>query len=151
MFSPAELFDAITQEFGHSRAVEVDVLSKAIQPLVRSKSVAGLLYAEFRNAAVHGIKVELDEGRFFTEPKPFWRPLYSVYYPESMLLSFSGPFLVRLLRDCLRTLREAWIAKGKVPPDVHWHLFGNRIDEVRLLDIDLLPAARSLRIQRTRN
>jgi hypothetical protein len=145
------LTEAVEREFKHSRTVEVDKLSKAIQPLLRSKAVAGLLYENFRNAAVHGIKVELDESRFFAEPRPFWQPLYSEYYPPFMTLKFSGPFLLKLLRNCLRTLREAWLAKGKVPPDVHWHLFGYGLDKLHLLDADLLPEARSLRIQRYRS
>lgn len=151
MLKPNALTDAIESEFRNSRAVEVDKLLKAIQTLLQSKSVAGLLYQDFRNAAVHGVKVEFDEDQFFSEPGPFWQSLYSVYYPSSISLKFSGSFLLTLLRDCLGTLRQAWLAKGKIPPDVHWYLFGNRLDEIHLLDTDLLPQVRSLRIQRSRS
>jgi len=142
------LTKAIRHEFRHSRPIEIDKLSKAIQPLLRSKTVAELLYENFRNAAVHGIKVDLDENRFFHEQRPYWQPLYSEYYPPFMFLKFSGPFLLKLLGNCLRTLRAAWSVKGRIPPDAHWHLFGYGLDEIHQIDETLLPKVRSLRVQR---
>jgi hypothetical protein len=146
----AALTGAIEQEFKRSRSVEADKLSNAVQPLLRSKTIAALLYENFRNAAVHGVKVDLDEGRFFREQQLHWEPLYSEYYPPFMFVKFSGPFLLSLLRNCLRTVREAWIAKGKIPPDVYWHVFGVSYEELNLLDQNLLPQTRSLRFQRIR-
>ena len=98
------LVDAIEQEFKHSRTVEFEKLSNAVPLLLRSKSVVGCYMGNFRNAAVHGIKVELDKACFFSEQRPYWQPLYSEYYPPFMTLKFSAPFLLTLLRNSLKTL-----------------------------------------------
>lgn len=148
---PGVLVEAFRSEFRKSRTVDAEKLPNAIQPLLRSKTVAALLYENFRNAAVHGVKVEFDERRFFTEPRPFWQPLYSEYYPPFMSLKFSANFLLTLLRNCMRTVRESWVARGRVPPDVHWHLFGSGWDKLRLLDAEQLPEPRTLRVQRNRS
>jgi len=141
---------AIEEEFKRSRTIEIEKVSTAIQPLLQSQTMAGLLYGNFRNAAIHGVKVNLEERQFFGEAQPYWQPLYSEYYPPFMSVKFPGPFLLRLLRNCIGSLRATWIAKGKVPTEAHCHIFGFGLDELGMLDRTLLPTPTTLRIQRSR-
>ncbi len=147
---PGALKAAIEEEFKRSRTIETEKLSAAIQPLLQSKTIAGLLYGNFRNGAIHGVKVNFDETKFFGELQPYWQPLYSEYYPPFMSVKFPAPFLLNLLRKCIESLRASWIAKGNVPPEAHWHIFGSGMDELQLLDRTLLPEPTTLRIQRHR-
>lgn len=148
---PGVVVRIIETEFTNSHELEAGKLSAAFLPFLRSKTIAVLLYENYRNAAVHGIKVNLDERRFFREQRLYWQPLYSEDYPPFMFLKFSGPFLLTLLRNCLRTLREAWSAKGRIPPDAHYHLYGYGLDEINVLDSSLLPVPRNLGFQRQRS
>jgi hypothetical protein len=146
----AALTAAIEDEFKHSRTIKIDKLSTAIRPLLQSKNIAGILYGNFRNAAIHGVKVEFNEPQFFGEAQPYWQPLLSEFYPPFMFVKFPAAFLLKLLRNCIGSLRATWIAKGTVPPDVHWHIFGSGLDEIRMLDRTLLTVPINLRIQRSR-
>ena len=146
-----ELSNAIKNEFQGSRVVDSTLMTKAVQPLLSSKMVGGLLYENFRNQSIHGITVQLDEARFFREPRPFWQPLYSERYPPFLMLKFPAPFLLTLLQNSINTLKGAWCSRGKVPPEVHWHLFGYGLDRLEYLDSSLLPEVRSLRFQRNRS
>lgn len=139
---------ALQRDFTRSRIVEPNALVKAVRPLLRSVTVSELLYRNFRNQAVHGIEVRLDEKRFFREQIPYWQHLYSDYYGSFMLLNFPAPFLLSLLRNCLTTLRRALLEKGTVPPDIHWCLFGHDLGQLHLLDRDRLPESSTLRLQR---
>lgn len=65
-----------------------------------------------------------------------------------MLMMFPAPFLLELLRNCLTTLKHAMLARGRVPPGVHWQLFGYDLDKLHLLDRSLLSGPRMLGVQR---
>lgn len=147
---PSALTRIIEDDLKRSREYEADKVSKAIQSLLRSKTIAALLYQNFRNEAVHGVKVDLDERRFFRDQRPYWQLLYSEYYPPFMFIKFSGPFLLSLLRNCLNTLREKWSANGMIPPDVHSYLFHYGLDEIHLLDSSLIPTPLNIGLQRQR-
>jgi hypothetical protein len=147
---PKTITDALTEEFKHSRDLEVrQGVERAIQPLLRTMTVAALLYENFRNPAVHGLKVELDESTFFQSKQPHWRPLYSEHYPPFMFIKFPGPFLLELLRNCMRTVKHEMLAKGKLPPDAHFHVFGTNMGgSTEFLDSELLPKPYGLKFQR---
>jgi hypothetical protein len=134
-----------------SRAVKPESLGRALQPLLDSVTVADLPYLRVRNGTIHGIEVNVDENRFFTEKCPYWHHLHSEYYGSFMLLQFPAQFLLELLQNSLETIRRAMLARGLVPPDVHWHLFGDdHLDTLKFLDMSLLPQTLTLGIQRAR-
>ena len=122
---PGEVIAAFEAEFRRSVDAELrQNLKTAFQPLLDKKTVAAILYDRFRNSAVHGVRVDLDEMNFFAAQEPYWKPLYSEYYPSFRFLMFPAAFLVKLLRNCLGTVRQHLAATQKLPPDVHFHIFG---------------------------
>ena len=122
-------------------------IGEAVQPLLERETIAGLLYSGFRNNAVHGARVELEEAMFFRASEPYWQPMYSEFYPPFMTVKFPGPFLLELLRNCLRTLKGRMLATRKLPPDVHFHVFGSGVSDLQFLDESLLPKASKGRFQ----
>lgn len=146
---PKAIVEKLVADCGRSRDVDLRKnLPTAIQPLLDTKTVAGLLYENFRNNAVHGVKVQFDDATFFRAKGPYWEPLHSDYYPPFMFIKFSGPFLLQLLRNCTKTLKQKMLATGKLPPDVHFHAFGfDSGADLKFLNSDLLPKPASVRLQ----
>jgi hypothetical protein len=145
---PKAVMDKIRREFSRSRDVELrDNLEGAIRPLLEAKTIGTLLYGNFRNGAVHGLKVQFDENTFFKGQKPYWEPLHSKYYPPFMFVKFPGPFLLDLLRNCTKTLKQKMLAMGKLPPDVHFHAFGPGTNDLQFLDESLLPKSGRIKLQ----
>jgi len=135
-------------EFQKSKDTELlQKLEEALQPILEAKTLAGLLYEKFRNSAIHGAWVEIDEETFFRARQPYWEPLYSPYYPPFMFVKFPAPFLVELILNCMKTLKEKMLATGKLPPDVHYHAFGPGADDLQFLDEELLPKSTGVRHQ----
>ena len=147
---PKVIIDKMKAAFQGQKDTELQgKLEVALQPLLDSKTVAGLLYQNFRNAAVHGVKIEFDEATFFQAQRPYWEPLCSEYYPPFLFVNFPGPFLIELLRNCVRTLRQKMLETEKLPPDVHLHTFGFDPNEyLSFLDEELLPKGRYLSFQK---
>ncbi len=145
---PKVVMAALNAEFRRSRDSDLkDNLEEAFRPILENKTVANILYENFRNNAVHGVKVEVDDTVFFRTSKPYWQPLYSEYYPPFSFIKFPAPFLIELLRNCLRTSHRKMLTTGKLPPDVHYHAFGAGMDNLQFLDDELLPKGRDLRFQ----
>ena len=136
---PKSIAAKLEAEFRSSRDRDISgQIGEAIQPLLERQTVAGLLYSGFRNNAVHGAKVEFEETTFFRASQPYWQPMYPDYYPPFMTIKFPGRFLLDVLHNCLRTLKGKMLATGKLPPDVHFHVFGPGGSEVGFLDHALL-------------
>lgn len=76
-------------------------LGPAIEPLLQRKTLAAILYENFRNAAIHGLKVPFNEIPFFRAREPYWESLYADYYPPFLFVKFPGRFLVEVLRNCI--------------------------------------------------
>jgi hypothetical protein len=105
--SPSSIVAKLEAEFNGSRDAELsEHLAEAIRPLLERETVAGLLYSGFRNNAVHGLKVQLEEERFFRATAPYWEPMYSEYYPPFMTIRFPAPFILALLRNSVGTLKK---------------------------------------------
>lgn len=144
-----KVISTIHAAFAHSRDLEVrEKIAEAVRPLVESKTVAALLYEKFRNEAVHSSQVPIDENQFFSAQTPYWKRLYSEYYPSFSLIEFPARFLTEVLRNCLKTLGQHMLATGKLPPDVHSHAFGFGLDHLQFLDTDLLPDIVRLKFRR---
>ncbi len=85
---PRVVADALEAAFRRSRDPELrQNLVTAFQPLLDKMTVSAILYEKFRNNAVHGVKVEVDEAKFFTADEPFSQPFYSECYPPFLLSS----------------------------------------------------------------
>jgi hypothetical protein len=125
-----------------------DNLCKALIPLLRNKKVGAILYERFRSESIHGATVLLDTKKFFTETEVYWKALYSEYYGAFEIIEFPAQFLLLLLEQCVSTYRSALLAKGKVPPAVHFYVFGDDMfTELNLLDTDLLPEGGDVRFR----
>jgi hypothetical protein len=145
---PAAIVATLRAEFQGSKDAEIlQNLGTAIQPLLATMTLAGILYDKFRNNAVHGIKVEIDEARFFTEREPFWQALYSEYYPPFLLVKFPAAYLVEMIQKCVATLRRKFLAAGKLPPDVHSLAVGYSLDQLDLLDTEMVADGTDLHLQ----
>lgn len=137
---PALVTARLTRAFEKSKDKELSKnLHDALQPLLESKTLAGILYEKSRNTAVHEAWVEFEEAAFFSAERPFWEPLYSPYYPPFLLVRFPARFLLEMLFNCMMTMKHKMLATGKLPPDVHYHVFGPHDDDVEFLDEELLP------------
>jgi hypothetical protein len=149
MGKPRSIMQALESEFQHPRDSDISPhLKVAFQPLLESKTAAAILYENFRNNAIHGARVQIDEAAFFKLRKPFWQPLYSDYYPPFLFLKFPARFLIELLQNSLRTLQRKMLATRKLPPDVHFHVFPfDEGDYLQFLDVELLPKGANLRFQ----
>lgn len=145
---PSVVIEAFEAEFRRSRDTELrSNVKAAFQPLLARQTAAAILYERFRNNAVHGLRVEVDEKNFFAAQEPYWKPLYSEDYPPFLQLMFPAAFLVRLLRSSLTTVRHRFAKSQKLPPDVHFHVFGFGFDYLQFLDDQLLPERRDLRLR----
>jgi hypothetical protein len=107
----------------HLKKLEGSIL-KAIEPLVRTKVTARILYEKFRSEVIHGGHVRVDEKKFFSENSPYWTPYYSDIYGSFCVLEFPAKFLRELLERCIETYKHHLIAKGVVPIGIHWLVFG---------------------------
>jgi hypothetical protein len=146
---PQFIIEKLLAEFRRSadsdlrRQIEI-----AVRPLLDSMTIAALLYGKFRNNAVHGIKVQFDEIEFFKHQELYWEPLFSEYYPPFLLAKFPAPLLLQLLRNCATTLKRKMLATRRLPPDVHFHIFGGGVTEhLEYLEARLLPQPSLLRVQ----
>lgn len=126
---------------GNARKPE---LGRALNPLLKTMTIARILYHRFRCGVIHGGKVRIDEARFFTERVPYWRPLYSQYYGPFQLVELPAYFLAELFDECLQNYRKKLEARRKVPPDVHFEMFPDDVlSHLELLDHTLLPRVRT--------
>ena len=117
-----------------------DNLPRALAPLFEASKISNILYKRFRSEAIHRANVILDPRRFFDEVNVYWKPMSSDYYGEFERVEFPARFLLSLLERCIVTYRAALVAKGRVPPNVHFHAFTNDVfQSLDLLDQDLLP------------
>lgn len=117
-----------------------DNLPGALKPLLESKRIGTILYEKYRSEAILGAKVHIDPCRFFTDAEVYWTPLRSEDYGRFELIEFPARFLLSVLENCTKTYQAAHLAKGKIPPDVHFHAFSDEMPlHLDLLDESLLP------------
>lgn len=125
--------------------VSGDVLADSLRPVLSSKTVASILYEKYRCGVIHGGNVRLNQAKFFTETELYWEPMHSEYYGGFLLVEFPAQFLAGLCRQCMATYQQHLLAKGKVPPDIHFQAFGDEMFPlIQLLDEELLPETRSV-------
>lgn len=124
-------------------------LPAALGPLIESKKVSALLYERFRCEAIHGATIFLDEERFFAETNPYWAELHSEYYGSFELVEFPAALLLRYLDHCIAQYRGHLLAKGKIPPSVHFHVFNDDdiFSGLQFLDETLLPEGGDVRLK----
>jgi len=147
--SVGQVTEIIVNSFDTPRKKSIaDALPKALRPLIHSKTMATILHEKFRCEAIHGAKVLMNEHKFFVEPEPYWEPEDSGYFGPYFLTEFPARFLVCILRDCITTYRQHLVAKGKLPPDILFHVFGDdSFKFIELLDEDALAKDQTLRLR----
>jgi len=146
--SVEKVTEAIVSSFDTPRKKRIaDTLPQALRSLVRSKTVAAILYDKFRCEAIHGARVLMNEHKFFAETEPYWEPEDSGYFGSYLLIEFPARFLVCVLRDCITTYRQHLMAKEKLPPEILFHVFGDdSFKFIEFLDEDALAKDQSLRL-----
>lgn len=143
--SVAEIKRVIVDEFARFRDLDTKrALPRAVSPLVDSKKLAQILYLKFRCEAIHGGHIEIDEERFFTEKRPYWKAVRSEFYGPFRWVEFPAKFLASLLSNCLSNYRKRLERTGKIPPNIHFQIFPDDIfQRLDLLDEALLPSGRT--------
>ena len=143
----SDITNTIVNAFKGPRLKDIgENLAAALCPLLRSTSVASILYRRFRNESIHGAQVLLDERRFFAETMPYWTTISTEDYGPYHLLEFPVHFLLNTLRQCARTFRTQIVKKGKLPPDVFFHVLTEDMFEyLELLDHEMLPKPQYLK------
>lgn len=141
----AKIRNAICDEFSrHRDPATRHALPKALGPLLDSKTLAQILYTKFRCEAIHGGHIEIDEKRFFAEKHPYWKSVRSEFYGPFQWIEFPAQFLASLLSNCLRNYRKRLENTGKIPPSLHFCIFGDDIfQRLDLIDEFLLPRGRT--------
>jgi hypothetical protein len=147
--SMRKITETIVSGFDTPRKKEIaESLPEALKSLLYSKMVAAILYDKFRCQAIHGAKVLLNEKKFFLETEPYWEPVKSDYFGAFLLLEFPAKFLVSILRDSIATYGKHLLAKGKLPPDVLFHIADDDVFElIEFLDVDLVADSKELRFR----
>jgi hypothetical protein len=129
------------------RRIAVD-LPLALRKLLDEKNVCSLLYQRFRCESIHGATIVLNEKRFLSETGIYWEPWYSEHYGSFELIEFSAKFLLECLNHCMLTYRAHLQAKKKIPPEIHFHGFGDDLmGGLEFLDESLFPEGGHVRLQ----
>jgi hypothetical protein len=100
-----------------------DDLIVALDPILDRFKCSSLLYRNYRNQAIHGFKVLLDEDEFFSEDKPFHGEFE---YPDDEVvfhLEFPAKYLKYLLNKCLNTFASQLKVRKKLPSDLFNAIF----------------------------
>lgn len=141
-----QMMNAIEVELRSMRDIDPkQSIEQALKPLLDGKMIANILYEKFRNSSIHGIRVEINEECFFTSHQPYWKSLYSEYYPPFMFFEAPALFLMEILENCLRTVHKKMLATKKLPPDIHYYAFGSGTENLNVLEDKLLPIGRDIR------
>jgi hypothetical protein len=136
----------IVETFGARHADLKSALPAALTELLTSKKVATILYQKFRSGAVHSVKVVVNEDKFFAMDKPYWEPGASPYFGSYLNLEFPAKYLLALLGQCIQSYRRHILAKGKLPPDVYYHVFRDDfLTSLEFLDHNAVSEATQLK------
>jgi hypothetical protein len=139
---------AIVDAFRQSRLSAIaDNLPNALKALFERKAVSTILYEKFRCESIHGASLILNNKRFFTETDAYWESLFSEYFGSFELIEFPAKFLVNCVDSSITTYRAHLLAKGKVPPSIHFFAFRDVMSNLQFLDDSLLPEGGALRFK----
>jgi hypothetical protein len=127
------------------RRVRAPIL-QASGPLLKTYTLADILYREFRCQSIHGLAA-IDAKRFFSEARPYWRVWHAIHGYEFLLVEFPAAFIEELLRNALERVRSEVLAKRLLPPEIHNRVFpGEGLDWLDYLDVDALPDIQRVRL-----
>ena len=145
----ARFFQRVVSAFEKTRLRAIAAnLPKALGDLTESKKVCTILYERFRCESIHGATIILNAERFFSETGVYWEPRYSDYYGAFEMIEFSAQFLLGCLERCIETYRRHLLAKGKIPPNIHFHGFGDEMmSGLAFLDEEFLPEGGAVRFK----
>jgi hypothetical protein len=119
---------------------------QASDPLLKTYTLANILYREFRCESIHGIAA-IDPKRFFSEARPYWRVWHAIHGYEFLLAEFPAAFIEELLRNALERVRCEVLARRLLPPEVHNRVFpGEGLDWLDYLDVEAIPDIRRVRL-----
>lgn len=117
-------------------------LPKALGDLTESEKVCTIFYERFRCESIHGATIILNAERFFSETGVYWETRHSDFYGAFEMIEFLAQFLLGCLERCIDTYRRHLLATGKIPPNIHFHGFGDDVmSGLAFLDQGLLPEA----------
>jgi hypothetical protein len=102
--------------------VDMVGMEAALTNYLRDMSLASILYKKVRSGVIHGVQVQINEDRFFSEDRPYWEP-YEFEFGDFLLVSFPAKFLLNVLKQSLKTLRQQFIASRRIAPAIYWFVF----------------------------
>jgi hypothetical protein len=112
--------------------------------LLKDYSVASILYREVRSGAIHEYEFEINERRFFTEPDLFLETVRRGYDTTLYLsVEFSAPWLLDLLKDCLRNYKRRLKHTKQLPASL-WSAICDPDTEADMFDASLLEEPRDI-------
>lgn len=116
-----------------------------IGPILEKYKLASLLYREYRCGAIHEYKVDLDEPDFYTKQEPYWSTIWSEMMEPArfMKLRFPGPFLLKLLDDCVHNFRSKLINRKKLPASIFFE-FCDIFHDMDYLDEESISSGKDL-------
>jgi hypothetical protein len=144
--SRGKVIETIVNNFNTPRNKEIaESLPKALRLLLDSMTVAAILYNKFRCQAIHGANVLMNKKKFFMATEPYWEPMRSDEFGAYLLVEFPARFLVSVLRESITTYCKHLLAKGKLPPDVLFHIAEDDVLQlIEFLDVDAVAESKEL-------
>ena len=113
-------------------------IATALSNYLRDMSLASILYKKVRSGIIHGADVPINEERFFNEALPYWEP-YEFEFGEFLMVAFPANFLLNVLKEGLKRLRNQFVASRKIAPAIFWSVFADYgLRHLDLLNEDLL-------------
>ncbi len=119
--SSSEIIDIITKEI---RKPPPDNIVDAISPMLEYFTCKRILYRDYRNNSIHGLKVDFDNEEFFDNIEPYFS-LYEHYGNELFIyhIQFPGKYLENLLEKCLNTFSNHLLTKKVLPWEIYNSMF----------------------------
>lgn len=124
----------------------VPQFSAPFRKLLNSFTLVEILYSSYRNQSIHGLGVDMDLDKFWSEQHPYWTLARTGLGVTYFTVEFPAAFLCGLLAKVLTNFNKCLVNKGKVPPDVFFEICA--LDEtaplIDWLDDDLTPKVKPM-------
>ena len=118
--SSSQIKDVVSKNLGED---DRENICFALEPLLDYFKCSSILYREYRNQAIHGLRVSVNEEDFFSETKPFHTEAFSSEHGAFFQIEFPGKYLRDLLSTTFHTFKHHLGEKKKLPIDLFNAMF----------------------------
>ena len=97
----------------------------AFKPIIQAHQLAAVLYREYRNGAIHGGGVDIDEDEFFSAEAPCWTIVQYQFAAAKPILRvlFPGRFLLSTYEHSFRGYHKQLLNTQKLPSSIFNEVF----------------------------